>query len=248
MRNICIACACMFAVLNLPAPAHAIEGYKGRVSTEITLGDAFFRAIDPRHDLPLQPGDFTIPPVTGVVYLGGDKLRMDMNTPVGTVTTLVDAGTHAVYTIDHLKRIAWRARPSKPGSDVPVLNLERMAYDWVRAYELLGAVPGMKVARLGEKKIGGEACHGLSARGDISRLLDADEVQVAPGIPALRKLKGPWNGSFWISKRTGLPMRMSSSFMGVSLSWQIAALESWDVPETMLMVPQGYWVKDAPTS
>lgn len=228
--------------ISMVAPASAAQGYKAKVTTTIALSDAFFKAADPYGHAGLGAGDFTIPPVTGVLYVAGNRMRMDMNAPTGTITTLFDG--QAGYMLDTKKQVAWKlARPEGKTAEVPLFNLDQVATNWDSVAEKLRKTAGLTTSKLGSKKISGLGCRGIKFSGDIRKLLDADEVQVVPGMPALGNLKGNWTGTFWVSDKLGLPVKMTSSFSGVSIAWQLADIKNADIPETMLKLPPGYKVK-----
>src|SRR5687768_15719138 len=185
-------------ILVILSSAWGAEGYKGRISTSISISDSFFKAVDPHGRSGLSASAFTIPPVTGMIYVSGNKMRMDMNAPTGTMTSLFD-GSGASYVLDHEKKIAWKvAVPSGGAAELPLFNLDQMASDWDSSSEQLAKVKGLKTRALGSKKVNGLICRGLKVSGDISRLLQADEVQVVPGLPSLRNLRGQWEGTFWV--------------------------------------------------
>jgi hypothetical protein len=233
--------AILLAVLTA-APAAAAAGYKGRVTTTITLGSAYFKAADPYGRSGLQPGDFTIPPVTGMLYVAGPTMRLDMNAPSGTVTTLLDE--RGGYYLNHKLRRAWRFE-HEPEIELPLFNLEQLASDWAHLSKYLSTVEGLRIAQLGSKRINGQRCRGLQLSGDVYKLTHADEVQIVPGLPVLSTAKGTWHGSVWVSERLGIPLKITSNYSGIALTWEVAGLESWDVPELMLRVPRGYDIRES---
>jgi hypothetical protein len=228
--------------ISLLAPAAAAQGYKSKVTTTISLSDAFFKAADPYGHAGLGLGEFTIPPVTGMLYLAGDRMRMDMNAPTGTITTLFDG--QAGYMLDTQKQVAWKmATPQSNAGEIPLFNLDQVATNWELVSGQLGRTAGLTTKKLGKKKLSGLGCTGVRFSGDIRKLLDADEVQEVPGMPSLSNLKGNWTGTFWVSEKLGLPVKMTSSFSGISIAWQLADIQNADIPETMLKLPPGYKVK-----
>jgi hypothetical protein len=232
----------LFVSILLVAPAAAAQGYRGKIKTTIALGASFFKAADPRGTSGLAPGDFTIPPVTGMLYLSGSRLRMDMTTPQGTLTTLFDG--QSGYLLDSRKRVAW-LMPGLEASngDLPLFNLDAMANNWETVSQQLANTSGLTARRLGRKTVNGMGCTGVKFSGDIRTLLAADEVQIVPGLPTLTNLKGNWTGTFWVSDKLGLPIRMASSFSGIDLTWQVLDLKAIDVPDALLRLPPGFKVR-----
>ncbi|MDQ3023071.1 MAG: hypothetical protein M3R04_01605 [bacterium] len=232
-----IATIATLACPLLATPASSASGYKGRITTSISLRSAYFKAADPYGRSGLDASAFTIPPVTGMLYVVGQRIRLDMSAPAGTLTRLVDE--RGTYFLNHEKKTAWRI---ETGSDLPLFNLEQLAAGWPLLNARLAGAEGLKSTRLGSKKIRGQRCDGIRFIGDIRTLINADELHVVPGVPALTDPKGKWTGTFWVSRSLGLPLRITSSFCGIELAWEVSALQSWDVPELMLQLPPGYRV------
>jgi hypothetical protein len=228
--------------ISVLVPAFAAQGYRAKITTTIELSDTFFKAADPYGHSGFDPGAFTIPPVTGMLYLGDNRLRVDMNAPMGTMSSLFDGKDS--YMLDMNRQVAWKMpKPQGGPADLPLFNLDQLASHWGRVSQQLGNIKGLTTKQLGKKKLGGLSCTGVKFTGDIRKLLDADEVQVAPGMPPLSNLKGNWTGTFWTSDRAGLPMRITSSFSGISLTWELSDVKSAEVPDAMLKLPPGFKVK-----
>jgi len=243
MRRLLLASLVALLVLT---PAFAAPGYKARVTTTIAISDAFFKALGPGMSGAIKPGSFTIPPVTGMLYVSGKARRLDMNAPGGTMTSLFDTSGNG-YMLDAKKQVAWKLpKPQAKDGDLPLFNLDQMASNWPAISARMKALPGIKSTELGAKKIDGQACHGMKMTGDIRKLLSADGVQIAPGMPTLQNMKGNWSGTVWVHDKLGLPLRMTSSYSGITINWQLSGLKSAAIPDSMLKLPPGYAVKDSP--
>jgi hypothetical protein len=176
-----------------------------------------------------------------MLYLNGERLRLDMNAPSGTLSNLVDqTGT---YTFDNDRRTAWR---SSAGGEFPVLSLDCAARSWSSMARQLDASAGVKRTQLGRKRVHGQSCRGVRYSGKLSAVAGADELYIAEGLPPLGTYGVNWQGTFWIKESLSLPMRMTSSFAGVTVEWDVSDLASWDIPELMLKVPPGYAIRDRP--
>lgn len=232
------------AALLIATPAQAADGLRARYSIAVTLDDAFMQSVGAPLVGPLA-GAFTIPPITGMLYVGGQRLRMDMTLPLGlgVTTTLYDNAGGTVHVLDHNERVAWHHALPTTG-DIPLFNLDQLAVNWAVWERELRSRPGVAVRELGRRTINGVPSSGLRFSGDLSDVLTADELALIPGLPNLRDLRGPYEATVWASQTLDMPVKLTSRWRGMNMVWQVAGIESVDVPELLFALPPGYRVRD----
>lgn len=248
-----IAVVLLLAAL-FPGWALAADGHQAKFTITATFGDEFYKRMAKETGQTLdqiERTDFNLQPVNGVLYFTSGRIRMDLNIGqgVGILTEIIDQDSGEILLINHSAATAWRMKyrdliEQYRAMGLPVNSPEKLFFTWEDAQEMIEALPGATVAKLGAKQIAGQACHGLRFKADLAKVVKAQGISALPGQPALTDLSGKWTGEIWVADKLRLPLKLNMQMIGMDYTWEISDVQDWRVIEALLAIPPGYHVED----
>ena len=188
-------------------------------------------------------------PMTGEMWWTDNNVRMDMVLPdmmseedFSSLIMLVDLPGKVMYMLNPTLMEAMEINLSDAGegsgAGMMGMNPTEMTTNWMSNIDQLKNQPGTTVNELGKASVDGYSCLHYS--------FDVDPSQLEEPMPGddegLAGMLGAFGGEVWVVEETGVPIKLTTSIMGMDMTYKLTGLQAWTPTDSFFDVPEGYTI------
>jgi hypothetical protein len=247
MRKLTTACIILLCMTSL---AWAEAGHQAKFSLRFNLSSEMQQTISRQAGGNAELMQAMLPePITGELWWTDTRMRVDTLTPqIGPnidpqrETMLLDLKKRLMYLLDTAAKRATKLDLTQAGGGEGIAGLlgatpADLAADWDKLLAEIKQQPGGVVTDLGRTSVNGQECKHFA--------FDIDPTEQPPSTDSgnsLASILGGLGGEIWLADGLDLPVKLTTSVMGLDVVWQLAGVETWQVQLGFFDVPKGYKV------
>jgi hypothetical protein len=235
----------------LPAVALAEDGHQAKFNLQFNLSPEMKAAMAQSGGDGASMDGMMPEPINGQMWWTEKNLRMEIMFPAMgpgedpfTGVILLDIPKQEMYMLDSSTKEASKVdlTNAAQAAGAPGLmgaNPTELIGDWKANIEQIKAKPGTTVKELGKVTLDGQSCQHYSF--DI----DTTKLQEDPSLAedtSLAGMLGAFGGEVWVAEDTGMPIKLTTSIMGMDMVYQLTDVKTWASQASLFEVPKDYTI------